>query len=727
MDAPYLIGNAPPLEFPLSRYLPRLPGGLLSEYPPLREISAGSWLLLPFGESPGLALEAAALGYRVLVVTSNPVLAFLHRALTAPGKPVLWQNALARLAATRVLEHRLEPYVLAHYNTPCPSCGKTISARAFVWHKGAGTPHARLLACPHCGDHGLHRADPSDAARLPPLERSAPLHRARALQLVTPPGDALRPQAEAAIQTLRPRPLSVLFTLLNQAQQLDLPPALQLRLEALLLFACDHATTLWPHPEKAHQRPASLTTPPVYAEWNLWQALEEGVTCWQKAAHPLPCTTWPQLPPPQGGICLYPAKLHAAADDIAALHPAAVLAVLPRPNPAFWKQSILWSGWLWGRATIGVWHGMLRRYRYTWDWHTALLTEAWRALVPALSAKTPILALLAEDEPAFLRTALLSADLGGLHVQALALRPDAGAQIHAQPAETPPAAIPADLPSFLRTAARRHLSGCAEAAPGSLLQAAGWLALARARRLATLGDSPQGASRALKAATRAAFANLPADFQTFPPQASNPQTRLYWCASPLTALSLADRAEMALVQALIRHPVQSLTALERAACRALPGLSTPARDLLLAILASYARQGPQGEYSLREEDAPQKRRADLQEMVTLLGQLGHHLGVAIRTPKGENPWWCGICLRGRSSIFMSSPAHWWEKFCTLPKMTTSKPGLSCRVVVRPCCATNCNATRPCRRRQRKSRSSNTVTSAAWLPTPFCRSTTYANA
>ncbi|GAB4522316.1 MAG: hypothetical protein Fur0018_03850 [Anaerolineales bacterium] len=628
MDAPYLPGNAPPPQHPLSRYLPALPAGLLASAPLLTDIPPGSWLLFPFGESPSLAIEAAALGYRVLVITSNPILAFLHRALTVTGDPLLWQNALARLSAARLLEHRLEPYILSHYLTPCPSCGNLIPAQAFLWRKNAPAPHARLITCPHCHTSGLHTNHPADSERLAPLQRSAPLHYARALQLVTPPGDDLRPQAEAALRTLFPRPLSLLFTLLNQAQQLSLPEPIQLRLQALLLYACDRTSSLWPHPY-THARPTSLTPPPVFTEWNLWLALEEGLTAWQQAAHPLPCTTWPELPPPQGGICIYPARLREAAQHLPDLHPAAVIAPLPRPNPAFWKQAILWSAWLWGRAAIGPWKPILRRYRYTWDWQTALLTNAWRALLPAIPKHTPFLILLDEDHPAFARTALLSAQAGGLHIHALALRPEQGIQIHARPAGTsPPAPPPHDLPAFLRSAARQHLTARAESAPGHILQIAALDALVRPHQhLAAIAAdiSPEQASRRIKAALRAAFASPHEDFHTAPEHSPNPITARFWLTrQPLTP-SLADHAEIALVHALHHNPGASLPQLETTVCASLPGLLTPEQPLLRTILTSYAVTTPQGGYRLREEDTPKNRRADLLEIAARLEQIAARL------------------------------------------------------------------------------------------------------
>ncbi len=636
MNAPYLPGTAPAAVFPLSRYLPALRGGILRAWLP-EHAEAGAWVLFPFGEAPALALEAARLGYRVLVVTSNPVLAFLQETLAAPGEAPLWQSALARLAASRIEDQRLEPYIQALYAATCPACGARLSARAYLWHKGAAEPHARLLSCPQCGASGLHSMTEADQALLPPLQRSYALHRARALQGVTPPGDELRPQAEAALKVYLPRSLIALFTLLNQAQGLDLPRPQRKRLEALLLAACDRANTLWPHPETA-KTIHTLGTPPVFVEWNLWNALEEAAAQWSALPSGPPIVTWPDLPPASGGVCLFPGRLREARQALEAAAPQAVVAPLPRPNAAFWKQAILWSGWLWGRDSIGGWKPLLRRYRYTWEWHTALLSEAWSALKPHLPPETPLLALLDTEEAPFLRAALIAFERSGIRCHSLAVRPGAGAQIQARRGERE--APPPPDPQALRRAALEGVRACleerSESAPWVSLHAAGLRALARQGYLAALAaETPEQAYKGVTGALR--LTPLPAGLRAAPPQARSEQARRYWTErAPQGELSLADRAEMAVVRALLAHPGADFARLDAAACAALPGLLTPEEALLRVILASYAQEEGGG-YTLRPEETPSKRRADLRGTAAALKGIGLRLGLRATQGEGDTP------------------------------------------------------------------------------------------
>ncbi len=637
MNAPYLPGKTPPKTYPLARHLPAFPGGLMEAYLPPR-LPRGAWVCFPFGEAPLQAIEAARLGYRVLVVTSNPVLAFLHEILASPGEEAQWQAALAHLAATRIAEQRLEPYLRGLYDTECPACGKTIPATAFLWRRNAAAPHARLLTCPHCGASGLYRATPADVRQLQPLQRSYGLHSGRALQRVTPPGDPLRPQAEAALKTYLPRALVALFTLLNQAQRLRLPQAQQRRVHALLLAACDRATTLWPHPETG-STPRSLRTPAVFSEWNVWQTLEEAAAQWS-GAQSVPCVRWPQMPPASGGICVYRGRLQEAAPVVQELEPGALIAAIPRPNAPFWKQAILWSGWLWGREAIGPWKSLLRRYRYTWDWHTALLGEAWQAILPALTPQTPILGLLPEDTPACLRAALIAAEHGGLHLHALARRPGEGVQIHWQSGrrEPPPTSRSTrELQNIALQGALQHLAERAESTPWDTLHAAALCALAEQRALtAPDPESPERNYKMTTAALRRPFAAPPKNLRFTPPQAAPRARRYSLHPRPSGILPLADRAEMCVVRTLIRHPGYTLAEVDAALCEALPGLLTPERALLLAILDSYAEEAG-GRYRLRVEDAPQKRRADLRAVARALESIGERLGARVAREGEDAP------------------------------------------------------------------------------------------
>ncbi len=90
---------------------------------------------------------------------------------------------------------------------------------------------------------------------------------------------------------------------------------------------------------------------------------------------------------------------------------------------------------------------------------------------------------------------------------------------------------------------------------------------------------------------------------------------------------------MAVVRFLQKDPGALLRDLETALNAELPGLLTPSLGLLRAVLASYAVE-TDGRWSLRPEDSPSTRRADLETAEQVLTALAPRLGFAIQMQKG---------------------------------------------------------------------------------------------
>jgi hypothetical protein len=262
---------------------------------------------------------------------------------------------------------------------------------------------------------------------------------------IAPPDDPDRPNAEEALQLYLPRAVYALGTLINRLDQLTLPPARRRALQALLLHACDLASSLWSHgPERA--RPRSLQLPGTFLENNVWKALEEAATLWTERAIPVPVTVWPDLPLQTGGLCIFEGALRdlvprlgeippdggppaaiagASPAAIAGASPAQIagaLGVYPRPNQAFWTLSALWAGWLWGRESAAPFKSVLRRRRYDWQWHAEALRAALGSLKEALSTGASFFALLAEAEPPFISAALAATGDAGFALEGVSMR-----------------------------------------------------------------------------------------------------------------------------------------------------------------------------------------------------------------------------------------------------------------------------------------------------------------
>ena len=222
MDIPYLPGREEITGGPLSRFLPPLPLGVLPDW--LAEnVPTGGWLLDPFGASPQADIEAAAAGYRILTAVNNPITRFTLDVLAAAPRVADFQSILAALADLRWGSERFEVRLQSMYETECPSCGKDIQVRSYLWERGAKTPYARVFTCPYCKDDGEHPITTRDLTLLASIPPDG-LYRSRALEKIAVSGDPIREDVGQALESYLPRPLYILFTLINKLEGLSLPP-----------------------------------------------------------------------------------------------------------------------------------------------------------------------------------------------------------------------------------------------------------------------------------------------------------------------------------------------------------------------------------------------------------------------------------------------------------------------------------------------------------------------
>ena len=633
---------------PLSRFLPPLPHGMVSGW--LGDsVPPGSWLLDPLGASPALALEAARAGYRVLVACNNPVIAFLIETLASAPKTADFQAALAELAVAKRGEERLEKHILDLYRTHCDSCSETVTAQAFLWRKGESQPYARVYQCSKCGESGERPVTAADLERLAAMGGDR-MQRSRALQRVVMSDEEYRTDVEEALENYLPRSLYVLFTLLNKAEGLGLPPERMRLVQVLLLSTFDAGNTLWSQ-GGGRARPKQLTAPPQFRERNLWYALEEAAGEWTHQPGPVAVTRWPEPPPEQGGICLFRGRVKALLPLAGDLAPQAVIAAFPRPNQAFWTLSALWTGWLWGAEAALPLRNVLDRRRYDWNWHTSAVHTALSPVGANLPAGTPFWGILAELAPGFLSAVTVAAEAAGLEMEGLALREEQNiAQALWRP--TPEAPAPqqaADLERSAREAMRADLLARAEPAPYLTEYAAGLAALASS--IAT-PNTPGALPGDLLTRMQAVLARTFADrtlLRLYGGGSQEDERGLWWLASsaerpvdpanPAT-YPLADRVEMETVRFLQRQAEFTFEELERAVCAQFPGLLTPPVELLRACLDSYGEliAGRAGIFRMRPSETAAARKADLGEMRGLLEDLGRKLGFSASDSGSTFTW-----------------------------------------------------------------------------------------
>jgi hypothetical protein len=624
----YIPGDEPEKPTPLARYLPPLPEGVgatfLSKHFRLDGQKQAAWILDPFGASPQLATEIAANGYRTMVAVNNPVTRFLLEMAANPPSQADLRAALAELAAARKGSERLETHLQSLYLTTCLKCQRQVPADAFIWERSSGIMTARIYHCP-CGDAGEHPATEADQKRADEMASTDGLHRARALERVAAPDDPDRVHAEEALQCYLPRAVYALVTIINKLDNLTLSPEQRRALLALILTACDESSALWAHPPD-RPRPKQLTLPSRFLEKNVWQALEHGMDLWSGSGKTIQVTYWPDIPGEAGGLCLFEGPMRGLAPYLKNLSMAAVVTVLPRPNQAFWTLSALWTGWLWGRNAAAPFKSVLRRQRYDWSWHAAALYATLKNFANQMQLNSPLFILIPELEPPFLSAAMLAAAGAGFDLSGIALRSRHDpAQViwHRRAFVRDEKETPSIDPEEVHQAMRSTLEERSEPASYIYLHAAGLVAMAADH---TLGWRPE----ALTQIHSPILAALAAPEFVHLAESQNPESGLWALAEwNNQADPLPDRVEISAVQFLQKNPYCTIRELETALNTALPGLLTPSRDLIRAVLGSYALE-TDGHWTLRPEDTPDARRADLEAAVQNLDILGSRLGYILQ-------------------------------------------------------------------------------------------------
>jgi hypothetical protein len=421
-----------------------------------------------------------------------------------------------------------------------------------------------------------------------------------------------------------------LITIINKLDGFSLTSEHRGALSALVLTACDEASALWPHPAE-RPRPKQLTIPGCFLEKNVWLALERGVEFWANGGHPVAAVNWPLIPGEGGGLCLFDGPMRDLAPRLTDVSLKAVVTVLPRPNQAFWTFSALWAGWLWGREVAARFKSALHRRRYDWSWHAAALYAALKNLSDRLPLNAPLFAIIPEPEPAFLSAALLAAATSGFDLSGLALRSrhDPAQVLWHRRAfshvEKEQAGIEAEAVSQAMLASLKERG---EPVQILHLHAAGLAAMAADH---SLRWRPEALAE-INAPIQAALAG--SEF-VHHAESKNPETGLWGLADWSAASdSLPDRVEISLVRFLLQNPGTTLRDIEIAVNAELTGLLTPSQGLLRAVLSSYAID-VEGHWSLRAEDSPTARMADLESAGQVLAGLAPRLGFTLQ--RQESP------------------------------------------------------------------------------------------
>jgi DNA-directed RNA polymerase subunit RPC12/RpoP len=633
---PFIPGQSDSRLLPLSRYLPPIPAGMIGKLLQ-HDIPPGNFLVDPLGATPLLPLEAARCGYRILVASNNPILTFILEVLASAPKPEDFQAAIAELSMVRRGQERLDTHLQSIYETECAACNHTIPSEAFLWRKDENIPFARLYRCPNCGDEGEKPFTGKDQERLLSIG-SAQLHRSRAIERISTNRDELYAGAEEALRVYLTRPIYFLFTLINKIEGLQIQKDRRRLLLALILSVCDSANALWPWPG-GRTRPRQLSLSPVFRENNLWHAFEASAQEWIQAGAEVPLSHWPDLPPENGGICIFPGRLKNLLPLPNNLPLRFVVSVFPRPNQAFWTLSALWSGWLWGHEAVQPLKSALERRRYDWHWHAAALQSPMHLLIRHAEPDISVLGVLPELAPGFLSAAMVAMDSSGFILDDLALHTEQElVQIVWRRRNSSPKTGSSSIVSTCKEAIQSYLIKRNEPAAYLTLHTAALAALSRAGLLYLPEDQGTGeALNRIQTSLAQVFTDT-AFLKRSEGSAKNYESGLWWLAVPPLSKELTwfEKIEMELVRYLQKNPGCTFQSINETLCEMFTGLLTPSDEVIQLCLASYAEPFPNDTetWQLRSQENPSNRRIDLDSARDMLVKCANRLGYKT---SGENP------------------------------------------------------------------------------------------
>ncbi len=637
MNSPYISGTDPPPDLPLGRFLPPIPGGLVTKWCK-ENLSPGEWVLDPFGFSPTIPIEAAAAGNPILVTVNNPIHAFLLKVLASAPKKEELIAALQDLAVAPKSDERMEPYIRSLYHVSCTDCHHQLEADAFLWKKGADHPYAVQVDCPNCGARGEQQLTEESLQSLSPLPPKR-LHLARALNRIVDRNDPIHSQVENTLNAYPARPLIVLQTIINKLDSLEQTPRRRELLIALILSAADRGNTLWAHPSPRN-RPRQIVIPSVYRERNLWKVLEESVEVWQTGKTPLPVIEWDGQPSTSIGIYRFRGRFKSLDFSTGSPRISAILTAIPRPNQAFWTLSALWTGWIWGQDAVNPIRPVLSRQRYDWNWHENALKGIFDSIHALNLPNIKFSGLIAENEPMLLLAALLAANAAGFKLTAFAQsHDDKLAQCSWDPFPVP--IKPTRPDQAIRIAKEKvaaYLVEKGEPASYQQVHAAAVSGLANENNLAIdiFLQTPHQATSEIQKWIESLFQT--GEFLThIADEKASLETGDWWLNNPsITQLPLMDRVEERIILHLIENQTTTAEAVKEDIYQAFPGIFTPEDILLLTCLESYADLvDPQTHlWKLRDSEKIKARQQDVRQMRDSLINIAHRLDFQVN---GHDP------------------------------------------------------------------------------------------
>ena len=627
---PFLPAEEIYVRYPLKRYLPLYHPGVISRW--LKDnAKPGDAIIDPFASNPLYGIEAASAGYRVFMAQKSPILHLMTEVMAQSVHEDEFKAAVQILLAQEWHGEKIGKYIQDLYKTECRNCRQNIDAEGFVWKKDEPEPTSVLVDCPYCGESEEHPISESDLSRYHEIGNTM-IYRSRAIQRCLLEGLNIKKDIEYAISCYTPRALHVLVILFNALDGLLVPDEQRQLIAAVLLEVFDQASSLWHWPYR-EIHPHQLSTPNVFFEKNIYQAIIQSIRTWTDFNRSCQVTTYPNIPQQTRSICMADRKnINELFSNQTINDSQHLFCVFPRPNQAFWTFSAVWSAWLFGKKAAEGMLIALARQRYGWYWFAQAISATFNSIQTTIKPGTKIFGACIDFTPSYLLAVILGARDAGLEIDGYAFQNDSShfqfvwqkgiIQKNSTDQERVQSAIK-HLHQFLKERAE----------PVSFRDLFSVYTL----------------SLAIENTLPASFQNIGMDFynqhiNALQEQLSDANTYQRFgklnIASAKWSLKdrdsviqpLDDRIENKILATLYQQDSCTFPELYRTLCQHFPGYLTPDKEFCYACLESYTQQADKEQltYKLRAEENQQKRGNEINEIRSLLNQMGKKLGLNVQ-------------------------------------------------------------------------------------------------
>ncbi|MEW5717544.1 MAG: hypothetical protein AB1817_02840, partial [Chloroflexota bacterium] len=385
----------------------------------------GDLVVDPFGALPNVARAALALNRRAIVVESNPLWAWLARALATLPPAAEIDAALARLGDTPKDDLPLRAHITQLYATICAACAKPTPADYFIRPREGGLI-ARHYTCAHCG---ATRDDPATEDDLKRADAASArgMHYHFAFERVVPAGNLHADRIRKMLDVYTPRNLYALVTLTQKIESRFHATRERELLLVLLLHLLERGASFYAAPDGEPQ----LTAHKQFVEFNLWREMELAARALAEHAPALDLAESPAdvlgSPTPEAFIGRGSAKTIARALNAPAA--ALVLTAPPTRRVAVWALSYLWSAWILGRAAaqpLAPYLDTQKDAAWEWRWYADALDGSLKSIAKMLRADARAVFVFTESWQQVIEMLLLAAAGARLHLESFLFQPRRG-------------------------------------------------------------------------------------------------------------------------------------------------------------------------------------------------------------------------------------------------------------------------------------------------------------